>query len=159
METNTKKLNEKIPKYMKINFNFIIDDYGFKIVDASSSESFGGNEIVILNANGLFIKIVKDRDQYTYYFGTNVDEKEEWYDWDIIENYLKGNKKYLSEDSDDDTSLMYDTKYLLEKAKSELKIINQNFVKILAIFNDENKIATKKILNKYKNQRAKLLYG
>jgi hypothetical protein len=160
MEVNAKRMNKYGIKYIKVNFYFMIIRYKYKIIHTFTSESFGGNEIVILNFGDVFIKIVKDREQYGFYFTNGLAKKNElWYDLDIIKPYIEKKIKYVPCNESVSLADLYDADVQLSKAKLDMEYIKNNFEYIISYFENNKFKVTQKSFKKFERQRAKLRYG
>jgi len=165
LENGAFKMKNIKTKYMKINFDFMMQDYGFAIINEESKDSFGGNEVLLLEKDNIYIRIIKDRDIYSFSFTNSIIKGKKdwdesiWYDWELIKTYIDGKKNYELKERMEQHKSFFDTTFRLIKANESLSLIHKNFDKIIKIFRKQDFKEVVDKLKKYRKQRSKALFG
>jgi len=147
-------------RHINIDYHFLIEEYGFELVEVLSSPSFGGEERAIFKAEHVYVKIVLEREQYAFYFSNTMAlQRGEWYDWDIVKQYIDGNKSYTMMSIEESLGELYDRDKQLEKARVTIHEIKSYFPEVLKCFSMSDWRDVEKFFRKLENQRAKSRYG
>lgn len=126
--------------YVVAHLSFLYNEYGARFVD---SKAHGADAMLILEAEGLRIRLVRDRGQI--FFDVQSDETRSelrWYSFDLIRHLLTG--KIV------DDSVMDDVKP---------QLIRDRFPEIVDAFSPNRRRETEKTLEEYKRARAKRMFG
>lgn len=153
--------NLKIPNSFALGFQFIIEDYDFK-VDSVLVASLNSEDIeIVLKNNNKFIKLVKYREQYQFFFSNRIVlEKSEWFDWDIVKTFLEGKEEYsLPTTQNLSFAELYSESVQIKKGKQVLNEIKEGFSEILIILDEMHFEKIRKKLHAYERKRAKCLFG
>ncbi|URA09146.1 hypothetical protein [Thermospira aquatica] len=138
--------------------NFLITEYGFKLIGIQHSHSFG-NAVATFESDLLILRIVKDREQYSFEFMGKLDKKNDWYDLDIILLAIEGATKYPSEKRKVNIEDLYDPAKQIQKARKNIAILRTKMSEIINLFKEDKIEESIDKMNKLRNQRAKILFG
>lgn len=152
---------EKV-KYIEVDFSFLVDNYGFEVIESYASPSFGGQESIMLGSKktNFSIRIIKERGIYFFDFVSNLFQirRYVYFDWDITASYIKGYGKYVGEIIPSDKSIG-DSKYQLLRAEEKLQDIGNSFDKIIEAFSWKNYRKTARVCRRYERQRGNSIFG
>jgi hypothetical protein len=136
--------------------SYLYDSYNFKLAELQPKDS----NITILESSEIRIKIVSERGSIYFDFqGKDDEKKNDWYDLDVVRNYIKNPNHYELDGSYSKISNPYDLKLQDERVINESQYIKDNIKKIIDIFSKLNIDNSKKAMKKLRNQRAKILFG
>lgn len=133
---------DKILEYVKKHFSFLYENYKFKFIDTATSNSFGGEGVLLLSNEIIILKFINDKQQLFLDFQSVYDHKKQWYSIDLIRQLIFPEEK--------DHSLIN---------KSNIKFLKENLDEILIKFSEPH---LKDVLNKLENlkdERADRLFG
>jgi len=139
--------------------NFLITEYGFKLIGIQHSDSFG-NAAATFESDLLILRVIKDREQYSFYFAGKYDKKKNnWYDLDIVLLAAQGETKYPTEKTRVNIDDIYDAEKQILKAKKDIDMLKTKMADVINLFKVDKIEEAKEKMNKLRNQRAKVLFG
>lgn len=133
---------EEILRFLIKSCSFLFKTYHFKFTDSGVSESFG-DAYLVMSSTDVNIRFVSDKGKIFMDFQSRLLKKDykSWYSFDIVRKYIYNEKKYFS---------------IMDKENS--LFLEQNFKKIIEIFNPVNVNNTINELKKIEKIRTNELF-
>ena len=76
---------------LKQTYEFLIEEYGFRVKHAQYSPGFMGNSQIIYELNDIAISIVVDRGQVLINIGSTIKPVKEWFEFTDVIHYFDPN--------------------------------------------------------------------
>ncbi len=155
MGSKTGETMNKIEEFIKKHLYFLQKEYNFRVIDSKTSNVFGGDSVIRLEGFGLRISISTDRGYIYFYFQGVFDEKKNnWYDLDVVESYIKNPSMYQLGKAENPS----DPVFQKEREFKEARFIKDNIHRIIEIFSKENIVESTRTMNQLRTQRGRLLF-